>query len=184
MEGRTIVRPDQASSASASTAHPPSMEGRTIVRPDDHPCTGPDVLDATFNGGPDNRPARPRDSTSTDFSTSPLQWRAGQSSGQTRRSNGAATGSTTSFNGGPDNRPARRVWPQAQRPPVLLPSMEGRTIVRPDQSRSWLTPARTRSFNGGPDNRPARLDGDRDVDLPACVLQWRAGQSSGQTRTP
>ena len=87
-----------------------------------------------------------------------LQWRAGQLSGQT--------------GGGRRSGPVRRV-----------PSMEGRTIVRPDMRwiravRSWFP-----SFNGGPDNCPARQASPSTVAKHPNHLQWRAGQLSGQTRS-
>ena len=136
----------------------------------------------SFNGGPDNRPARPGRTSTDAASIIVLQWRAGQSSGQTNRPRG-----------GPNCGD-------------LLPSMEGRTIVRPDSTfrallRALLLtfnggpdnrPARhirattqisnNRSFNGGPDNRPARPSDGLGATGGGVHLQWRAGQSSGQTR--
>ena len=112
---------------------------------------------SSFNGGPDNRPARRASAGGVRTNAAHLQWRAGQSSGQ-----------TVAFD-------AQRIWP-------IDPSMEGRTIVRPDLQPFWLLRLRAGSFNGGPDNRPARHG------LLVCFvpsresLQWRAGQSSGQTR--
>ena len=64
-----------------------------------------------------------------------LQWRAGQLSGQTY--NHAATWVT-----------------------ILMPSMEGRTIVRPDLLGRLRSMRQTASFNGGPDNCPARRESD------------------------
>ena len=87
------------------------------------------------------------------------------------------------------------------------PSMEGRTIVRPDpdnpvttwsctshlQWRAGQLSGQTRRrdgegvgqvppFNGGPDNCPARRSGGHPCDAISVGLQWRAGQLSGQTR--
>ena len=85
------------------------------------------------------------------------------------------------FNGGPDNRPARPGQADGSVLVVERPSMEGRTIVRPDYRQGLRLIYQTKPFNGGPDNRPARHSG---VTLQVRVrhyLQWRAGQSSGQT---
>ena len=133
MEGRTIVRPDEKCSDASGGESAPSMEGRTIVRPDlpwDSTHRGRDV---SFNGGPDNRPARHAAAAVNVPAAKALQWRAGQSSGQTRRRCAWRGSNRSTFNGGPDNRPAR-------------PDHHG------------LRTRSTTSFNGGPDNRPARLD--------------------------
>ena len=132
------------------------MEGRTIVRPDpDRNATRPLSL-SPFNGGPDNRPARHSPPAGTPASSWTLQWRAGQSSGQTF----VPTGRNRLYG---------------------LPSMEGRTIVRPDlytpRARCQTVP----TFNGGPDNRPARPNWSNRNRRSPPSLQWRAGQSSGQT---
>ena len=161
-----------------SPALDPSMEGRTIARPDVH-------------------------AHSVSRSVLILQWRAGQLPGQTPARRGARTDHVP-FNGGPDNCPARRRMcspgrsvrrtfnggpdncparhDRPRRPGRLHPpSMEGRTIARPDmysiviygpakiglQWRAGQLPgqtsqrcrgccAATSSFNGGPDNCPAR----------------------------
>ena len=89
----------------------------------------------------------------------PLQWRAGQSSGQTAHRSG------THDHDAP-------------------PSMEGRTIVRPDRSSRSAIRLLTVPFNGGPDNRPARLKRTPGGVWEPARLQWSAGQSSGQTCTP
>ena len=110
------------------------MEGRTIVRP---------VW---------------LKQTRTPRSRRCLQWRAGQSSGQSR-----------------DLRrdPQRR----------SMPSMEGRTIVRPVSLAQGAAGNPPRSFNGGPDNRPASPGNRSRCRTAITVLQWRAGQSSGQSTT-
>ena len=133
MEGRTIVRPDFGPRRRSGQNMAPSMEGRTIVRPDVYIPRAPCQPTSTFNGGPDNRPARPGSSIAS-----------------------PAPGNR-SFNGGPDNRPARQRNGQRVTPPAeLFPSMEGRTIVRPDVAGvSGAGPVGS-AFNGGPDNRPAR----------------------------
>ena len=62
MEGRTIARPDlPVTAAQLEMWRAPSMEGRTIARPDAGPAEGSNrpVPIASFNGGPDNCPARP-----------------------------------------------------------------------------------------------------------------------------
>ena len=207
MEGRTIVRPDlvafnrwhrasilqwRAGQSSGQTPRralygsrrgTPSMEGRTIVRPDHHQYGSTRHATASFNGGPDNRPARPQLPGYQPASQSLLQWRAGQSSGQTKilfvsssvlmtlqwRA-GQSSGQTLI----PEDKPValrRLQWRAGQSSgqtyAQLLkvstrrtPSMEGRTIVRPDMSSDTIT-----------------------VGI-RSNLQWRAGQSSGQTRCP
>ena len=110
---------------------------------------------ASFNGGPDNRPARQYNDTP----------------GQRREA---------SFNGGPDNRPARPSQHSRQIP--TMPTFNGGPDNRP--ARPWLSGSRhvlTSPFNGGPDNRPARPGLDLSAAITAAHLQWRAGQSSGQT---
>ena len=62
-----------------------------------------------------------------------------------------------------------------------FPSMEGRTIVRPDDSARRCWPPRRPAFNGGPDNCPARPGWAYTMVPPSALLQWRAGQLSGQT---
>ena len=230
MEGRTIVRPDanqilrdavrficlqwragQSSgqtsirSAPSPSGSRPSMEGRTIVRPDLSWSQRRRKRRRTFNGGPDNRPARPASAIPNSLAVVILQWRAGQSSGQTRRWGSHGEHRTPSFNGGPDNRPARPdgttmwvadfddlQWRAGQSSgqtshvptrshPSSTPSMEGRTIVRPDRYRANDGRDGSEAFNGGPDNRPARLPWSIVGYSNGAVLQWRAGQSSGQT---
>ena len=156
MEGRTIVRPDLVAQPRRITRQRPSMEGRTIVRPDHHAPTPPRSCPPTFNGGPDNRPARLVHYLYQRVITYLLQWRAGQSSGQTYRIGVEFVVAEITFNGGPDNRPARQGGHNNDGTP-------------------------TTSFNGGPDNRPARQDPDGSPTGSVSILQWRAGQSSGQT---
>ena len=159
------------------------MEGRTIVRPDTSTSAEtPAPHRTSFNGGPDNCPARPPPPRSPRPASSSLQWRAGQLSGQTRHRAqkkttaasvlqwraGQLSGQTAgpgrgnraapqpfnggpdncparpcgclntrlrepeSFNGGPDNCPARHYGVGVNQGVTMFPSMEGRTIVRPD----------------------------------------------------
>ena len=93
------------------------------------------------------------------------------------------------FNGGPDNCPAKLRWraiPRSRRSKTGFPSMEGRTIARPNPALGspgpravhsqpsmegrtiarpnifecpppWSCPSVPRAFNGGPDNCPAKL---------------------------
>ena len=107
MEGRTIVRPDRRRTRTRSHPRNPSMEGRTIVRPDRPPATGSRSATASFNGGPDNCPARPCCGDDSRTPSNTLQWRAGQLSGQTRRVEQHVPDHLHAFNGGPDNCPAR-----------------------------------------------------------------------------
>ena len=180
------------------------MEGRTIVRPDEAQGNTCRHRSAAFNGGPDNRPARHQRRANTPSGKNPLQWRAGQSSGQTRmvprrqslRCTPSMEGRTivrpdpsgtsepptghTTFNGGPDNRPARRGEPVCVAGDQ--PAFNGGPDNRPARPYCRLVPSReSNPFNGGPDNRPARHDTGVFAAKPAATLQWRAGQSSGQT---
>ena len=133
MEGRTIVRPDLwYGDYQRHYLRPPSMEGRTIVRPDVVKKAvwymrswtfngGPDNCPArpcgclntrlrepeSFNGGPDNCPARPVSDRAPLQARTLLQWRAGQLSGQTWPLVRPVSTSCAPFNGGPDNCPAR-----------------------------------------------------------------------------
>ena len=138
-----------------------SMEGRTIVRPGRRQDHGRAQPAAYFNGGPDNCPARPAAGSWSRPTRSVLQWRAGQLSGQAGRSRDA-------------------------RPRLRATSMEGRTIVRPGGSCRCRTRRRARHFNGGPDNCPARPSRPPRPWEWSQILQWRAGQLSGQapTQTP
>ena len=158
------------------------MEGRTIVRPDKMCSSHPSHRECC------------------------LQWRAGQSSGQTRRRMDRDPTRQNSFNGGPDKRPARPARSRSGTTTGWHPSMEGRTIVRPDTcgelaAKNRMIPLQWRagqssgqtgrcgvttrirlfSFNGGPDNRPARPWMTNTTKCASRCLQWRAGQSSGQT---
>ena len=172
------------------------MEGRTIARPDKLQRPRPRCGRSSFNGGPDNCPARPARGRVP-----------GGVPGQTPRS---APGASP-FNGGPDNCPARptgrppcgfsadlrhlqwragqlpgQTWSSGQvgasRP--CSPSMEGRTIARPDVPAGPIQAANrlAEPFNGGPDNCPARHRvGVGTMSARSRVLQWRAGQLPGQT---
>ena len=156
MEGRTIVRPNEgrpipidfgsnafnggpddrpAKSAvkvgDRSDELAPSMEGRTIVRPNPRTPRLRQIIAAPFNGGPDDRPAKCTGPATAAAPPMPLQWRAGRSSGQM---SDYYTNTRTRAD----------------------PSMEGRTIVRPN-------------FSAGDQPRAQISD-----------LQWRAGRSSGQ----
>ena len=180
------------------------MEGRTIVRPDPRRLRCTHLRRLAFNGGPDNRPARRSEPSLAIVARSFLQWRAGQSSGQTghrnsdrcRRHHPSMEGRTIvrpdvadvklvvvafhpSMEGRTIVRPDDTVRPVPRR--CSNPSMEGRTIVRPDPSLSRIAHAIRLPFNGGPDNRPARQGLGLAHTLSGRILQWRAGQSSGQT---
>ena len=107
------------------------MEGRTIVRPDANLSVSDLSRHYSFNGGPDNRPARQGILPLLLQIVTLLQWRAGQSSGQTFvRDIDVALAKFPSMEGRTIVRPD----------PVggsfnvgeVGPSMEGRTIVRPD----------------------------------------------------
>ena len=106
-----------------------------------------------------------------------LQWRAGQLPGQTpiERQSGSVV-ELPSFNGGPDNCPARRRRIQRRRPPDFepeRPSMEGRTIARPDaQSTAMWANAlngQVPSMEGRTIARPDhRAEARRRTTLPGC----------------
>ena len=133
MEGRTIVRPDPALRQSRRRITEPSMEGRTIVRPDPVGVERPPGTHRPFNGGPDNRPARPVLYGHTwkligSFNGGPDNRPARPPETSTR-----AQPISPTFNGGPDNRPARPCEHLDAVHYRFFPSMEGRTIVRPDK---------------------------------------------------
>ena len=139
MEGRTIARPD--ASTPAVLPHVFNLQWRAGQLPGQTrgasvcvvaaACTfngGPDNCPARrghptprgerplpFNGGPDNCPARPAAAKFNDQLNLLLQWRAGQLPGQTSPRRTARTGARRSFNGGPDNCPARRDTPAVRR---------------------------------------------------------------------
>ena len=124
-----------------------TVDGRGSARPG-----------ASFNGGPDNCPARRCARHAPDGSLGPtwvLQWRAGQLPGQT-----AASGSHGVKHPSMEGRTIARpdYDPPAPRRSPIQPSMEGRTIARPDRCAARHPPRRS-------------------------VLQWRAGQLPGQRRS-
>ena len=157
MEGRTIVRPDDADDYAYRAGYWPSMEGRTIVRPD--VVRGHDVGHVYRPSMEGRTIVRPDPHT---LRSSRIRVNAPSMEGRTivRPDCVGHIGEgykMLTFNGGPDNRPARR----------------DRYVVAVE--------AEIAPFNGGPDNRPARLITDASDEGAASVLQWRAGQSSGQT---
>ena len=135
MEGRTIVRPDWSGSPHARSCRTPFNGG-----PDNRPARpgAPQLRQRSwqrpFNGGPDNRPARPEAYGVALVSGEYLQWRAGQSSGQTHiRLRHRRRGMVPSMEGRTIVRPDEGGQPG--KPAATFPSMEGRTIVRPDGQR-------------------------------------------------
>ncbi len=108
-----------------------------------------------------------------------LQWRAGQLSGQAAQGAGphhnagsASMEGRTIVRPGPWTRPAQRRTGSA--------SMEGRTIVRPGLKRGQRPGARFRaSMEGRTIVRPGHHVAVSETPT-ANVLQWRAGQLSGQ----
>ena len=157
------------------------MEGRTIVRPDSPGCLSWRATSSAFNGGPDNRPARLPQWTARSLTPAFLQWRAGQSSGQTSMLYVLLSSShDPSMEGRTIVRPDMTITLEEYK--RRHPSMEGRTIVRPDTTGGKRSISSLSTFNGGPDNRPARLVLYADGVWGVGHLQWRAGQSSGQTR--
>ena len=164
----------------------PSMEGRTIARPNDvNPSwRGGRHCAASFNGGPDNCPAELSLTALQPTTLTNLQWRAGQLPVRTGEDSGSFV-------------------------VVYVPSMEGRTIARPNQGNHREYQHGLLTFSGGPDNCPAEpapepsnllanidpsMEG-RTIARPNdaggrfhCLgrlssLQWRAGQLPGRTRS-
>ena len=187
MEGRAIARPNRlprlCGRAPRRTA---SMEGRAIARPNSRLW-----WNRRFNGGPSNCLANPPAGRS-----SVLQWRAEQLLGQTSPGLGHGPpsgallqwraeqllGQTCAFGGvfrllllaSMEGRAIARpnMACRATTPPSFsLASMEGRAIARPNEGTAgdpWITaPGRTMS---GAQRRKAEL-------------QWRAEQLLGQTST-
>ena len=192
----------------APAGHIPSMEGRTIARPDRSPRPGRRPARQAFNGGPDNCPARPVSVTlcrrrSASFNGGPDNCPARQVI-CTR-----CVYITSSFNGGPDNCPARPVWPcvvvragipafnggpdncparhdRPSGPPHRDngPSMEGRTIARPDSTGDSITMPRVTTLQWRAGQLPGQTSAHSATHAtPTAVLQWRAGQLPGQTPT-
>ena len=132
MEGRTIARPNVISWVRCSHGslvlqwRAGQLPGQTTLGP-----TTWRLGTTSFNGGPDNCPAK-------------------------RRCAPTACRGRGSFNGGPDNCPAKRLEidhiAQGQR----IASMEGRTIARPNPARRRRWSRSGWGFNGGPDNCPAK----------------------------
>ncbi len=131
MEGRTIVRPDTHRRRPNPNPQRPSMEGRTIVRPDSCLAFVIRDLGPAFNGGPDDRPAGFARSRRQTGIGGRLQWRAGRSSGRIHADLVLDVEYTY-----PSMEGRTIVRPDAdgERSELLqwFPSMEGRTIVRPD----------------------------------------------------
>ena len=182
MEGRTIARPDAPLAVSAVLhEHDPSMEGRTIARPDSGvPVDVSEASAPSMEGRTIARPD-PVGLGSTRYSSPSLQWRAGQLPGQTWTMNPQPAPASPPFNGGPDNCPARQAEPRVVMGGHVEPSMEGRTIARPDTQIA--ADVRTRTPPSMEGRTIARPDphGSQSMASTRPVLQWRAGQLHGQT---
>ena len=188
LQWRAGQLPGQTRGAVARILRPgcTSMEGRTIARPNGGPTSAaasdcelqwragqlPGQTSASarhrwrrrnFNGGPDNCPAKHPVASSSmaavaDFNGGPDNCPA------KRRLAGRCRRRRRHFNGGPDNCPAKRGDEVPRRPGPPQTSMEGRTIARPNASRSPRpTIAPTGYFNGGPDNCPAKRSVSRST---------------------
>ena len=156
MEGRTIVRPGALLHREQAVTETASMEGRTIVRPGQLLTDADDDAERASMEG--RTIVRPGDVTNNQLAGDhQLQWRAGQLSGQAAQAGGTGRHSLTA-------------------------SMEGRTIVRPGRRMRHTPRSADHRFNGGPDNCPARQSKGQDVSFSNEMLQWRAGQLSGQAR--
>ena len=133
------------------------MEGRTIVRPNAITVKVTEFITPAFNGGPDNCPAE-----------HPVWvlWRHW----------------ITPFNGGPDNCPAEPAYGGGHRAQHHQPSMEGRTIVRPNFEALWLAAKVTWDLQWRAGQLSGRTGFARDTTNSSNnYLQWRAGQLSGRT---
>ena len=129
---------------------------------------------------PDNRPASPGLIANRQTKIEVLQWRAGQSSGQSCKQRRLCTNTPgLQWRAGQSSGQSCRDRLHSQR--GIVPSMEGRTIVRPVTSPGSCSRRASGSFNGGPDNRPASLARPLQRARVLVALQWRAGQSSGQS---
>ena len=136
MEGRTIARPDGGHALRRVCHVVPSMEGRTIARPDCSDSCAITKVTKTFNGGPDNCPARPGAKSGVLSKKVALQWRAGQLPGQTVISDaGHGLVTAPSMEGRTIARPDPIGGTHIRLRPS--PSMEGRTIARPDGGAGW-----------------------------------------------
>ena len=136
-----------------------SMEGRTIARPNcGIRCPTP-VAPCSFNGGPDNCPAKPQGLVGKDRA-----WPIASMEGRTIAR--------------PNRRRARL------RPAGARASMEGRTIARPNRSEAGEGSALCAQLQW----RAGQLPGQTRYHFSASAslrpsLQWRAGQLPGQTGT-
>ena len=158
MEGRTNVRPDPNVRRVQHRCSAPSMEGRTIVRPDQRTPQQITVFaDPSMEGRTIARPVRTLYDPPDNYPVPSMEGRT-------------------------IVRPVHRQ--QVPNDRRLHPSMEGRTIVRPVLVCSATTISYLTAFNGGPDNRPASRDAAAPNRTPSRSLQWRAGQSSGQSANP
>ena len=209
LQWRAGQLPGQTASEACSPARRKILQWRAGQLPGQTGASSPTTGWArrtSFNGGPDNCPARQREPgvvvgghvpsmegrtiarpdgtrpTWGRMSSGCLQWRAGQLPGQTRRSRGCRRSRRRSFNGGPDNCPARpgRVTLVARQLPCAFNGGPDNCPARPRATPQELHLV-LRTFNGGPDNCPARLCGSKWAATSTCALQWRAGQLPGQT---
>ena len=205
-----------------------SMEGRAIVRPNSTLSVTCGWCRARFNGGPGNCPAEPCRRFRSRRRRSGFNGGPGNCPAE-RRSSRRLSAQSPCFNGGPGNCPAelRRGRPgrpqrerfnggpgncpaepqqrQNERLRLVLASMEGRAIVRPNRpAEGRLNQQITASMEGRAIVRPnqlyllwvrgvrlASMEG-RAIVRPNIIaamqtytgkmtLQWRAGQLSGRT---
>ena len=114
-------------------------------------------LRPAFNGGPSNCSAKPGRLLASSLQPCPLQWRAEQLLGQTRRRwRRAGAGARPSMEGRAIARPNENLRGEALRP--RSPSMEGRAIARPNAEKLTLVSLTSPTFNGGPSNCSAKRD--------------------------
>ena len=105
-----------------------------------------------FNGGPDNRPAKHGSRGLTERRRSPSF--NGGPDNRPARPGAYAARSTRADRGpsmeGPDNCPGQTPAPAGRNPVLARPSMEGRTIARPNQRSPSRNARSGAAFNGGP----------------------------------
>ena len=207
MEGRTIARPD--SFAAGRRARSRCLQWRAGQLPGQTHVFGSvpvAVADLQWRAG--QLPGQTRMSGPRVWPDCALQWRAGQLPGQTRSPAAKPNSARTAFNGGPDNCPARPgakvgrpssscrlQWRAGQLPGQTYradprravccgPSMEGRTIARPDYFGIDDNPSLSAHLQWRAGQLPGQTLPSRSAHQCRNFLQWRAGQLPGQTRPP
>ena len=205
MEGRAIARPNipragnipaapsafnggpgncpaepQARGVAVGAGKIPSMEGRAIARPNCGSRRPIRRRSAPFNGGPGNCPAEPCRRTSSRPPSIPFNGGPGNCPAEPLTGPFLPPSWVLTFNGGPGNCPAEPLA-HVLVVVVVVPSMEGRAIARPNQDDRRRARGRLRpSMEGRAIARPNRKPAD-SASRSRPGLQWRAGQLPGRT---